>query len=624
MTTAERAEATELRVGGPDGAGSTLQAFMRLAKYSLALAIVSCSLLNAAIWQLTVSGPMLLLVTLNDLRGIVVMTAFILLLSLAARRFWVCAAAVIAVSGVLAIVTVLKLRYLREPVMPSDVDYLTAPGFALSMVPWWAVPLTVIALTLWITIGYRFDRRSDLFDGISAGWTIRAGAAAAIVLGAVAGVTFNHSGNPLRLAYDHTGSWSPVNNISNMQTAGFVGGFLSGMPMTPMEVPDGYGAAEMRRIETDYSSLAAHHNNELDAELRPNIVLILGESVADPVGLHGVELTEDPLSAVRDVAARTGHGVTKTFAFGTGTSSMEYQALTGHAVSLFSRTVSSPYHSFVGEHPDYPSLVSMARDRGYETLAIYPGDTSNYKRAKVFRALGFDRFVDLHAMTHRAHVENGRYVSDESMFREVEDHIQRARQPLFAHVLTMQNHSPFKKGTYSDPIDVTGPEGKDEPMGEWARGLAHTSDALARLLERLSTVTEPTLVVYYGDHFPPGLETDVQSYGERAYEAPFVLWSNFGDQVDVPADYGIVGPQYLTALAFDRTGIPEPAMFELLKRMRREVGTPTPRGIVDQGGNLVDPNELTKEQQNLLHDYTLVQYDLSIGRRHAEGLWTIP
>src|SRR5690606_18468124 len=136
----------------------------------------------------------------------------------------------------------------------------------------------------------------------------------------VMGVTFNRPGNPLRFAYDHTGRWSPISSGSNMLAAGYVGGFLAEMPMTPMRVPAGYDKEVMQGIQDRYVEDARKRNINVEPDLRPNIVTILAESVADPVGLEGVRLAEDPLRAMRDLNATPVHGRTKTFAFGTGTS----------------------------------------------------------------------------------------------------------------------------------------------------------------------------------------------------------------------------------------------------------------------------------------------------------------
>jgi phosphoglycerol transferase MdoB-like AlkP superfamily enzyme len=596
---------------------------MRAVTFAVGVSIVLSYVLNDAILRGLGFPLAMVLVPLLDWRGIVIVTCGILLLALVTRRFWLAVALVGMTCILVSVTTILKLRFLGEPVLPTDIDYLRAPEFALSMVPWWAVPAAVMSVVLAVGIGLRLDRRSTMLAGWGASRAMRAGAAVVLGMLLVVGVTFNQPGNPLRFVYDHTGKWSPVNNVSNMAAAGFIGGFLSGMPMVPMKEPAGYSRSAMEQLHSTYARLAASTNADRDIVSRPNVVLVLGESVADPVGLKGVSLAEDPLADFRDLAATTGHGTTKAVAFGNGTSSMEYQALSGHAISLYNPPAASPYHAFVSDHPEYPSVVSMLADRGYGTMAIYPGSKRSYKRETVFESMGFDTFVDLDAMSHRDVIENGPWVSDDEVYDEVEDRLAASDDPAFVHVLTMQNHSPLTDDRYADGVEVTGPEGKDELMGQWARGLEHTSRALSEFLDRLSDSSEPTVVIYYGDHFPPGMRTDVPANGERAYETPFILWSNFKDRSAKGVDHGVLGPQYLTQTAFEDMGLAEPPMFALLERMRDEVGTPTTRGIIDRTGRIVAHEDLTADQKALLHDYELVQYDQSIGKRYAKDMWTI-
>jgi hypothetical protein len=73
---------------------------------------------------------------------------------------------------------------------------------------------------------------------------------------------------------------------------------------------------------------------------------------------------------------------------------------------------------------------------------------------------------------------------------------------------------------------------------------------------------------------------------------------------------------------FDLVGEPLPPYYELLSEVAEEIGALSPGRIVAPDGSEISRSELTEEQEQLLHDYELVQYDFSIGERYAvDEMW---
>ena len=67
-------------------------------------------------------------------------------------------------------------------------------------------------------------------------------------------------------------------------------------------------------------------------------------------------------------------------------------------------------------------------------------------------------------------------------------------------------------------------------MGGYARGQEYTDAALRDFLDELAAGDEPTVVVFYGDHYPGVLTDEVflANPGLGHLETPMFIWSSEG------------------------------------------------------------------------------------------------
>ncbi len=132
------------------------------------------------------------------------------------------------------------------------------------------------------------------------------------------------------------------------------------------------------------------------------------------------------------------------------------------------------------------------------------------------------------------------------------------------------------------------------------------------------TPSEKTAVVFFGDHLPPVWSENVARengpLGMR--ETPFFLWSNFLD-LDDPEP--LTSPIYLLPLLLDQLGAPLPPYYELLRELHEEIPAMRAGQLYDGEGQRIAPEHLSDRARQLLRDYRLVQYDLSVGRRFSQG-----
>lgn len=549
-------------------------------------------------------------------------------------RLWLSLALVTGVVLLLAGINRTKLGLRLEPLFPSDRDFLSEPGFLVSMVDTSAVVRVVVVVSLIIALmivigllaGRLYPRpRLRRADGrlnrrflavrvsvllVSAGLLVHA-------------ANFNEPGNLWRAAYEAQGArWTPWSQMENYRNNGFVGGFLYNMPVTVMDEPDGYDEAAMAEVTKRYEERAAQINEERAASLDDfNVVFVLSESFTDPEWMNGFTLPSNPIPQIQQIMDETLSGRTYTHLYGGGTSTMEFESLTGEPVGLFRSQVSSPYQMFVSEHDAYPSAVGAFSATGHHTIAIHPYNLLMYKRPAVYETLGFDEVIDENTMQSRRRIEGNRYISDAAAFKEVVHHIDRNDDPVFVNLVTMQNHGSYDN-FYSDPIDpeMAGNERADE-IGQYARGLSHTDQAVTDFLAELSASEEPTIVMFYGDHHPGVYSQEIIDDNEDAalFRTPFFVWSSESNEhQEVPA----ATPAMFLPLVYEVADAQVPPYVALLDDVRHSVPVLQHARTLDAAGRSVDPEDLDDDASALLDDLRLVQYDFSIGDRHAvDAMW---
>jgi phosphoglycerol transferase MdoB-like AlkP superfamily enzyme len=593
-------------------------------------ALICTGVLETPLWWHKVSHPLALMAAFSKPLDVLFVLLVLLLTWCVTGRLWLSMGLLLGVTAGLSAVNVTKMSILTEPLFPSDYQFLHDTGFLLDMVKPRAVVEAVVGLAFLAVatavasraMGRRHPRmrRADH----PRGWTLMA---ATRVVGVVvilvmlsSALHFNEPGNPWRKLYEARGaSWQPFSQIKNYRTNGFVGGALYNMPTDPMQVPSDYNAATMRGIAREYAARAEARNvgrtaGALDGV---NVVLVLSEAFADLSRLADVTVDHDTMPLTRETIADTWGGSTLANMYGTGTSGMEFEALTGQSVGLFNPQVVAPYQNFMSGLKSYPSAVGWFADHGHLPIAVHPYREEFYRRNAVYPMLGFNQFIYDKTMSERDRLEHSDFISDRSAFDEVEKQIAGNHQPLLVNLVTMQNHVPTVDW-YDDPVPVNAPGDPElvKGIGGYARGQEFTDQALHKFLSDVKAGGEPTVVVFYGDHYPATLTSEVveANPGLSHLETPMFIWSSQGQS---PKALPVTSPATFLPLVFDLVGEPLPPYYELLSEVAEKIGAVGAGHIVAPDGSELSEDDLTPEQQRLLHDYRLVQYDFSVGKRYA-------
>jgi phosphoglycerol transferase MdoB-like AlkP superfamily enzyme len=609
------------------------------AAFAVLVALAAAVILEITWWGWDSSRQLRLF---DERPGVLVLAAVIMLLVVVlllavTGRMWVTSAIVLGAATLLGVASSAKFEARREPIYPRDFTFLREPGFLLEMVEtrllWLSLlgAMVLLALTwgvaklfaLWLARAPKVQetRRSRVLR-----YGLRSAVAGVAVLLLVPLMQFNSPANPWRQAFDDAGAqWRKANQSFNYQVNGFMGGFLYNLDAPAMAVPPDYSQAEMERIVAEYTAAAERLNKgrQPGALDDVNVVMVLAETFSDPTRLEGFELAEDPIPHTRALMEQLPHGQTLSPSIGGGTSSMEFEALTGMSLSQFSPTMDTPYQMLVPDHHTFPSLLRHFEGSGHHALAIHPNDGRFYNRDRTYPALGFSDFIERSEMTYRGKIQKHisiPFISDTAAFRETLMAIETRDEPLFVNLVTMQNHMPYTD-KYPDPIGVTGLDEDSAAMvGQYARGLSHSDLAIKRFIRRLQLSGEKTLLVVYGDHLPGGLPGRLFGLNSdrTMHEPPFFIYSTFKalEAEELPT----TSPIFFLPRALDMVGAPLPPYYALLRELEEHIPAMTHATIVGSDDREISPADLSDDARDVLRDYRLVQYDLSVGQRYAEQM----
>lgn len=413
------------------------------------------------------------------------------------------------------------------------------------------------------------------------------------------------------------------NQTYNYATNGFLFGFVSNLHVEGFEEPEGYTKQKVEETARKYLKSA---NNTGENGKKPNVIYLMSETFWDPTKLN-ISISEDPIKNVRELMTKHTSGQILSSNFGGGTANVEFEALTGFTMSFLNEGA-IPYQDLVPQKKFIPTLVSDLENKGYESLAIHPGSKVFYKRNLVYQTLGFDEFLDEGTMKHTERT-GGALINDEAFTQEILDNIKNQEKPMFIHGVSIQNHMPYDEKNYPEyPIEVSGlhPDSISQ-IKVYTEGLRRSDLAFKYLVDQLEEIGEPTVVVFWGDHLPV-LGGDYSIYKEAGYhdedpkirelkyfETPLLIYSNFETE---KVDLNTISPYYLAPVVYDMIGQEKPGFYHLLDQVRSEI--PAMKGITKLGSDQNLITKLTKEQEQLLEDYKLIQYDLLAGEQYSMEL----
>lgn len=403
-----------------------------------------------------------------------------------------------------------------------------------------------------------------------------------------------------------------TNQSYNYQTNGFVVATISNLQAKTQKEPDGYSKEAVQKIVQKYQKIAAEKNQnrkELSSE-KVNVVYVMSESFIDPaLGKHLYDYgNTEPIPYTKEILKSQSSGWAASSEYGGGTANVEFEALTGLS-NFFLNSI--PYTSIVPSNKDTPSVVKNFNENGYKTLAMHPYNRNMYRRETVYPNLGFQEYKSIESFKNTSKIDNSKYISDDSAFKEVLSELKNSKKPEFIHLVTMQNHMPYEENLYNKKkFNVEAKNGGNNDSAKsiqtYLEGISKSDEALKTFLTELNRLDEKTIVVFWGDHWP-GIYGEMFEKELRKNDirrTPLFIYSNFEKEKQ---DLGTSSLIYNQLLVLNSVNAKLSPFQFLLADLRKKYPALTKQFVS------------SNENSEILKDYEMIEYDILSGKKYSLG-----
>ncbi|HCD07583.1 MAG TPA: hypothetical protein DEQ50_04840 [Lactobacillus sp.] len=553
------------------------------------------------------------------------------------NHFFYATAAFYIFFAIYTVANKLKMLYRMEPIMPNDLNFLTNIRQILSMVTFKVIIVVVLVIILIITVcmilenifTYELMKFSPLMRIIF------------VVLGILSIASFydvNKEGTPINFVMTKAGYSNFTPNISlTANTNGPLLTFLGNMHIDIMDEPEGYSKESMTKIVKKYQKEADvinknRSNNNLNKQ---TLIFVLSESFSDPSRVPNLKVNQEAAPNIMNIKNENTSGLMLSSGYGGGTANMEYMTFTGLAFNQFSKAVQSPYTQLVVNQKHPTNIVNSFK----KSAAIHPYYGNFYDRQTVYPKFGFQSFRNLNttgslALKYKDTIDGNPYVSDESAYKDTLWQINQEHSGQFISLVTMQNHMPYNVMYPDNPFTVKGSAPEITQQAEnYAKSINFTDNSTKEFLDKIDAIQKPITIVWYGDHLP-GLysHNSMRKYNVVQHETDYFIYSN---KYALEHGYGtkkladsteVTDPNGFIPLALKQMNQKVTPYYALLTKVQEDLPAMAKNSVgknaslyVDADGKQISSKHFSTNQKQLLHDYKLVQYDLTVGKGYSQS-----
>lgn len=596
---------------------------------------------SARTWEFIFNRPLVFL--WNTL-----LLAFLeLIISSIFKTPWTGAGITFVISIIIMYISAQKQAFRGQPLMPDDFSLTDQAGTITKFIDVWSLVRMLIAVALAIgltlLLNYLTKTFFDVKDRVAPKrfWNknLRIFRFTILIIGVVGFLSCsnfirNHNGERYEEIPFLNTKFTAWNQMLNYENNGFIMGFLYNWSKFNLKAPDGYSEEKIAEIKDSYTRTLTPGeepkekttNSLADAEY--NIVIVLDESyydlsvISDYVKISPKEVTPVLRNLIKNDKESKNYAVGQMYTvdYGGGTANIEFEVDTA-MTDYWIGTV--PYVDLVPHVETVPSIAHIAKEAGYQTLAIHPFNGGMYKRNISLVKEGFDRFIDETEMEFKDKDENREYINDRSAYKETMKYLKENDEKTLISLITMQNHAGygkdgFKNRKYTVTADVS--EDDRSAIEVYAQTLNLSDKYLGEFLNELENFDEKTVVLWYGDH-SPGIFEKINNNKDKkvrdlSYVTPYLIWANFDlEEVEYSnitrfkqskTTLPTTSPNCLTVTLFDLLNLEKPDYMQLTADVCKEVPILSQPYYENEG-----PFKSTA-----LSNYELFTYDILGGKQY--------
>ena len=594
------------------------------------------------------------------------------------NRFWITSAILISASIIVSVIEYMKVNVRYETILPADLNFLKSnTGNIASFLPdnanavifssIVAVLITwVIALLLHVLdvnhgkIVIISNLRTSILVRVvtliallaTFGWYI-----------CTVGTVDSSANNFAKFMGDTPSMWD---SVYDAQRNGTLVAFLRQVNPKVMDKPADYSERTMSALLEKYNNEAKKINASRKSKISDNtVVYVLSESFSNPIRVPGLQLNKNPMPFISSLKEKTDSGLMLSSGYGGGTANLEYMSLTGLSMVNFNSSLTSPYQQLV---PNSSWTPTINRYWGSEanSIAFHPYEPSMYLRSTNYKKFGFSKFYSLESpnvIAHKNMLDKSPYVCDESAYKSAFEKIASSKNNQFVQIVTMQNHMPFRNWYKNNDFKASAKPGSQKlgsseisSIETYAKGVSYTDKATQSFLNDLDSIDKPVTVVFYGDHLPGIYSTasDNENNSLDLHLTDYFIWSNKkarenkqkednssdnnarnnnANKNKVKDSYS--SPNFFISQVASHTNSKVSPYIAFLTRLHEKISAMEPPVVnkiqgwdrIPQGQSIyLNPNgkpmiasSMNKETKQLLHDYRLIQYDITAGKHYLKN-----
>jgi phosphoglycerol transferase MdoB-like AlkP superfamily enzyme len=432
------------------------------------------------------------------------------------------------------------------------------------------------------------------------------------------GLFFGNTTNPIAFFNIRNINWDQTENYA---TNGFLLAFSMNIAPALIKAPEGYNRDMVSGLVDDYSNLG----NQPSGKDEPVSLVILMSEGFSFLSDAKFEASDDPLKNIKKLSARFPSFTMVSPTFAGNTSLVEFEILTGLS-NAFLPAGAIPFDHYL-RRPT-PSLASVLKNQGYQTVAVHPFHAWFWSRDRVYPNLGFEQFISIDQFED-AEIR-GKFTSDKALVDKMIDVIESTKGPYMVYAVSMQNHMPYLPNAYgAESISVTAdyPERLQKELETYLTGLRDADRELARLTQYLSTRKEPVILLFFGDHQPSigpayyhlsGTLKQGLQMEKQLSEVPGLIWSNKKEllsNTNIPA---VISPSYIPGILLGQMGLDQPLHMAFTGNGINDYPV-IHRNFIKNGDDELIPFSKVR-QEPFIRGLEVLSYDVLFGKQFSGGM----
>lgn len=354
---------------------------------------------------------------------------------------------------------------------------------------------------------------------------------------------------------------------------GFSYSFYNSAVNNGMSKPNGYSKNTIAGIKNELDILTAKNSNnktltssaiiednssnkEVNSDtsiIKPNIIIVQLESFINPNWITNIKLNKNPVSNFEALSYDFTSGLLSVPSFGGGTANTEFEVITGMSTEFFS--TGEFLFNTIASKKSIPSLAYSLKNLGYSANALHNHEGKFYTRDKVYKNLGFDSFTPIECMSPPERTPVG-WPKDNVLINEICNIITSTDNPDLIFGVSVQGHGGYPNDYVEDKeIYITNDYSKDNKnsLEYYINQIYEMDQFVGNLIDAVNALDEPTIIAFYGDHFPAvGLATSDVSINTLK-STPYVIWDN----MNLKEDDKDIKTYNLTSLILDKLSFPD-------------------------------------------------------------------